>query len=377
MGQKVNPYGFRLGIVTDWKSRWYAEKDYKSFLVEDVKIRGYIQKELQRAGISRIEIERKGADQVRVDIHTARPGIVIGRGGAEVDKLRQGIQKITGKRAQVNIIEVKNPEQDATLLAQAVADQLAGRVNFRRAMKRAVSAALKSPGVQGIRVQCAGRLGGAEMSRKEWYREGRVPLHTIRADIDYGFAEAKTKAGQIGVKVWIYKGDVTETRRIEEEEEKIAAEAAMAAGVATRRTSPKARVEAITVSTRSLALEEETESLEEVSGGKRLIVARTRAAGAEHKPQRPPESRTESEGGEGEEAVREQRQGSDALHAEATRTSHESHSDESPDGMEPDRETSARRTDDTRPLQGSEESAGAPVKESVDRWDDDGGSQAS
>ncbi len=276
MGQKVNPYGFRLGMVTQWKSRWFAEKNYKTYLIEDIRIREYINRTLHRAGISRIEIERKSPESIVVDIHTARPGIVIGRGGAEVERIRKEIQKLTGRRAQVSIVEVKNPEQDAVLLAQAIADQLAGRVSFRRAMKRAVQAALKSPGVQGVRVQCSGRLGGAEMSRREWYREGRVPLHTLRADIDYGFAEARTKAGQIGVKVWLYKGDVAEYRR-PEEEEKIAVEAAMAAGISTHVTSPKARAEAATGEPLVRPIPEEVESLEEVSGGKRLIVARTRS----------------------------------------------------------------------------------------------------
>lgn len=283
MGQKVNPYGFRLGTLTQWKSRWFADKDYKNYLIEDIRIRDYIHRTLQRAGISRIEIERKSPDLIVVDIHTARPGIVIGRGGTEVDRLRQGIHKLTGRKAQVSIVEVKNPEQDATLLAQTVADQLAGRMNFRRAMKRAVQAASRSPGVQGIRIQCSGRLGGAEMSRREWYREGRVPLQTIRADIDYGFAEAKTKAGQIGVKVWIYKGDVVELRRLEEEE-KIAVEAAMAAGVATHMTSPKARAEAATGEALIPDVAEEVEPLEEVSGGKRLIVARSRSLGEQRIP---------------------------------------------------------------------------------------------
>ena len=282
MGQKVNPYGFRLGTLTQWKSRWFAEKEYKTYLIEDIRIREYIHKTLHRAGISRIEIERKGHDSIVVDIHTARPGIVIGRGGTEVDRLRQGIQKIAGRKTQVSIVEVKNPEQDATLLAQSIADQLAGRVNFRRAMKRAVQAALKSPHVQGIRVQCSGRLGGAEMSRREWYREGRVPLQTIRADIDYGFAEAKTKAGQIGVKVWIYKGDVVELRH-REEEEKIVVEAAMAAGVSTHLTSPKARVEVATKGRVVSDVGDDVEPLEEVSGGKRLIVARTRSLAEQKK----------------------------------------------------------------------------------------------
>ena len=190
MGQKVNPYGFRLGITTDWKSRWFAEdKEYRESLIEDWKIRDYLKRQLERAAVSRVEIERT-RDRLRVDVYTARPGIVIGRRGAEADRLRAGLLKITGNpKIHFNIQEIKQPELDATLIAQGVADQLTGRVSFRRAMKRAVQTAMKA-GAQGIRVQCSGRLGGAEMSRKEWYREGRVPLHTLRADIDYGDAEA-------------------------------------------------------------------------------------------------------------------------------------------------------------------------------------------
>jgi small subunit ribosomal protein S3 len=208
MGQKVNPYGFRLGITTDWKSRWFAEnKEYTDSLIEDWKIRDYLRKQLERAAVSRVEIERT-RDRLRIDVYTARPGIVIGRRGAEADRLRADLAKITGNpKIHFNIQEIKQPELDATLIAQGVADQLAGRVSFRRAMKRAVQTAMKA-GAQGIRVQCGGRLGGAEMSRKEWYREGRVPLHTLRADIDYGQAEARTTFGRIGVKVWIYKGEI-------------------------------------------------------------------------------------------------------------------------------------------------------------------------
>ena len=207
MGQKVNPYGFRLGITTDWKSRWFADKEYVEYLIEDWKIRDYIMKLLPQAAISRIEIERT-RDRLRVDVHTARPGIVIGRRGAQADELRAGLTKITGNhKVQLNIQEIKQAELDAALIAQGVADQLANRIAFRRAMKRAVQNAQKA-GALGIRVQCSGRLGGAEMSRTEWYREGRVPLHTLRADIDYGFREAKTTYGRIGVKVWIYKGDI-------------------------------------------------------------------------------------------------------------------------------------------------------------------------
>ena len=211
MGQKVNPHGFRLGITTDWVSRWYADKNYAEYVKEDVAIRRMMGKGMERAGISKVEIERT-RDRVRVDIHTARPGIVIGRRGAEADRIRGDLEKLTGKQVQLNILEVKNPESDAQLVAQGVAEQLSSRVSFRRAMRKSMQSAMKSPGVKGIRVQCAGRLGGAEMSRSEFYREGRVPLHTLRANIDYGIYEAKTTFGRIGVKVWIYKGDVVQSR---------------------------------------------------------------------------------------------------------------------------------------------------------------------
>lgn len=210
MGQKINPNGFRLGISTDHKSRWYADKLYKSYVGEDVAIRRLLSKGMERAGISKVEIERT-RDRVRVDIHTARPGIVIGRRGAEADRIRGELEKLTGKQVQLNILEVKNPEIDAQLVAQGVAEQLSGRVQFRRAMKKAMQTSMRS-GAKGIRIQCSGRLNGAEMSRTEFYREGRVPLHTLRADIDYGFYEAKTTFGRIGVKVWIYKGEVAGTR---------------------------------------------------------------------------------------------------------------------------------------------------------------------
>ena len=228
MGQKVNPYGFRLGVTTDWKSRWFADrKEYADYVIEDWKIRNYLQTQLPHAAISRVEVERT-RDRLRVDVHTARPGIVIGRRGSEADRLRGGLTKITGNnKVQLNIQEIKQPELDAALIAQGVADQLAGRVAFRRAMKRAVQNAQKA-GALGIRVQCSGRLGGSEMARTEWYREGRVPLHTLRADIDYGFREAKTTYGRIGVKVWIYKGDILPYKAVVED--KIAREAAMAVG---------------------------------------------------------------------------------------------------------------------------------------------------
>src|SRR5665811_963530 len=216
VGQKINPHGFRLGISTDHKSRWYAEKLYKSYVGEDVQIRRMLTKGMDRAGISRVEIERT-RDRVRVDIHTARPGIVIGRRGAEADRIRGDLEKLTGKQVQLNILEVKNPEVDAQLVAQGVAEQLSGRVQFRRAMRKAMQTTMRS-GAKGIRIQCSGRLGGAEMSRSEFYREGRVPLHTLRADVDYGFYEAKTTFGRIGVKVWIYKGEVAGTRAEREAE---------------------------------------------------------------------------------------------------------------------------------------------------------------
>ncbi|MDX6253847.1 MAG: small subunit ribosomal protein [Frankiales bacterium] len=231
MGQKVNPHGFRLGITTEWKSRWYADKLYKDYVKEDVAIRKMMSKGMERAGISRVDIERT-RDRVRVDIHTARPGIVIGRRGAEADRIRGDLEKLTGKQVQLNILEVKNPEIDAQLVAQGVAEQLSSRVSFRRAMRKSMQSALKG-GAKGIRVQCAGRLGGAEMSRSEFYREGRVPLHTLRANIDYGFYEARTTFGRIGVKVWIYKGDVVQSRA-----EREAAEAALRAAQRARPARP-------------------------------------------------------------------------------------------------------------------------------------------
>jgi small subunit ribosomal protein S3 len=232
VGQKVNPHGFRLGITTDFKSRWYADKLYKDYVKEDVEIRRMLQRGMERAGISKVEIERT-RDRVRVDIHTARPGIVIGRRGAEADRIRGDLEKLTGKQVQLNILEVKNPEIDAQLLAQSVAEQLTSRVAFRRAMRKAIQSAMKG-GAKGIKVQCGGRLGGAEMSRSEFYREGQVPLHTLRADIDYGFYEARTTFGRIGVKVWIYKGEAPRTRA-EREAQAAAQRAAAGAGGGGRR----------------------------------------------------------------------------------------------------------------------------------------------
>ena len=212
MGQKVHPFGFRLGITTDHVSRWFSDSTkkgqrYSDFVAEDVRIREFLKKELDRAGIARIEIERT-RDRVRVDINSARPGIVIGRRGAEAERIRADLEKMTDKQIQLNILEVKNPESEAQLVAQGIAEQLSGRVAFRRAMRKGLHGAQRA-GVKGIRIQVSGRLCGAEMSRSEFYREGRVPLHTLRANIDYGFYEARTTFGRIGVKVWIYKGDIT------------------------------------------------------------------------------------------------------------------------------------------------------------------------
>ena len=206
MGQKVNPYGFRLGVTTDWKSRWIADKkSYAAYLHEDDRVRGYIRERVRHAGVSRIDITRT-RDNVEVSVQAARPGIVIGRRGAEADAIRADLEKLTGKKVKLNIIEIKNPELDAQVVAFNVAEQLRGRVSFRRAMRRAVQSAMKA-GAKGIRIQVSGRLGGAEMSRTEWYREGRVPLHTLRAKVDYGLDEARTTYGRIGVKVWVYTGD--------------------------------------------------------------------------------------------------------------------------------------------------------------------------
>ncbi len=205
MGQKVNPTGFRIGTTEEWRSRWFADKDYKNTLKGDLEIRRFLEKRLAKAALSRIGIERAG-DKVKVIIYTGRPGIVIGKKGAEIDVIRKELEKLVGAKVAVDVVEVKRPELDAALVAQSIADQLEGRVAFRRAMRKAVQSARKS-GAQGIRIQCAGRLGGAEMSRREWYHEGRVPLHTLRAKIDYGRAVAATTMGSCGIKVWIYHGE--------------------------------------------------------------------------------------------------------------------------------------------------------------------------
>jgi len=238
VGQKVNPHGFRLGVTTDFTSRWFADdvkpgQRYRDYVEEDVKIRKLLSQGMERAGIAKVEIERT-RDRVRVDIHTARPGIVIGRRGAEADRIRGDLEKLTGKQVQLNILEVKNPESEAQLVAQGIAEQLSSRVSFRRAMRKGMQSAMKA-GAKGIRVQVSGRLGGAEMSRTEFYREGRVPLHTLRADIDYGFYEARTTFGRIGVKVWIYKGEALGSRA----EREAAAAAARLSGQRSRPERPR------------------------------------------------------------------------------------------------------------------------------------------
>lgn len=211
MGQKVNPVGFRVGVIRDWEGRWFAEKDYASLLHEDLKIRQFIKEKLYGAGIAKTEIER-AANRIKVTIHTARPGMVIGRGGTEVDNLRKELEKISEKQVSLNIAEVKVPELNAQLVAENIAFQLERRTSFRRAMKQAINRTMRL-GAQGVKVSCSGRLMGAEIARTEGYSEGKVPLHTLRADIDYGFAEASTTYGKIGVKVWLYKGEVLPAKK--------------------------------------------------------------------------------------------------------------------------------------------------------------------
>ena len=214
MGQKVNPHGMRVGIIKDWDSRWYAEKDFADNLVEDHKIRTFVKKKLYAAGISKVEIERS-TDRVRVIIHTAKPGVVIGRGGAEIEKLKNEIAKLTKKKLFVDIKEIKRPERDAQLVAENIAQQLENRISFRRAMKSTMQRTMKA-GALGIKASCGGRLGGADIARTEFYSEGTIPLQTLRADIDYGFAEADTTYGKVGVKVWIYKGESLPTKNTKE-----------------------------------------------------------------------------------------------------------------------------------------------------------------
>lgn len=213
MGQKVNPIGFRLGITRSWNSRWFAGKDYARFIIDDHKIRNFLKKKLYHAGISNIEIERWG-NRIRLRIYAARPGIVIGKKGAEIEQLKKALEKLISQELMIDIQEVRKPEVDAQLVAENVGLQIERRVAFRRAMKRSVTSAMRF-GAQGIKISCSGRLGGAEMARTEWYREGRIPLHTLRADIDYGFARARTTYGIIGIKVWIFNGEILEKDRAE------------------------------------------------------------------------------------------------------------------------------------------------------------------
>ncbi|MFD0872481.1 30S ribosomal protein S3 [Chlamydia abortus] len=217
MGQKVSPVGLRIGIIRDWESKWYADKDYGDLLLEDVKIREYLKGKLKDASVSRIDIER-AANRVNVTIHTAKPGMVIGKGGSEVENIRAYIAKLSNKKVHINITEIKNPELDATLVAESIAQQLERRVSFRRAMKQAIQRSIRA-GAKGIKTSVSGRLGGAEIARTEGYSEGTVPLHTLRADIDYGTAEAHTTYGRIGVKVWIYRGEVLPPAKKKAEQE--------------------------------------------------------------------------------------------------------------------------------------------------------------
>ena len=293
MGQKTHPYAFRIGIVNDWKSRWFNSKDYKDLVNQDYQIRDFLSRELPKAAVSRIDIERRDkGGTLTVDIHTARPGVAIGRKGVEADRLRKGIEKLSKQPVKLNIIEIREAELDAQLLARGIADQLENRVAFRRAMKRAVSAALKA-GAEGVRVECSGRLGGAEMGRREWYREGRVPLHTLRADIDFGRAAAHTTVGAIGVKVWVYKGDVVGSNKLRQE--KISAEANLASGgpAAGRVKSVKSRAEAAVGENKESKIleagggkkanEEQAPKIVEAGGGKKITKEAAQAKFEEEK----------------------------------------------------------------------------------------------
>lgn len=295
MGQKVNPIGFRIGLTQTWRSRWFAEgKKYTEFLEEDIKIRKYIRNNLQRAAISKIEIERANKS-LSIEINTARPGIVIGKAGSEVDRLKSDLEKLIKKDIQISVKEIRRPELDAVLLAQNVAEQLVGRVPFRRAMKRAVSAAMKS-GAKGVKIAAAGRLGGHEMARTEWYREGRVPLHTLKADIDYGYANARTTFGSIGVKVWIYRGDVLPGVSDEEEKatlkrklERIQAEKEAARKI--EEEDLKRMEEAVKAESREA---EKTEQEEEITQGKEKS-QKTEEKTEETKDEKKPEEKVKAE----------------------------------------------------------------------------------
>jgi len=317
MGQKTHPYGMRLGIVTDWTSRWYSDKEYAANVNEDHKIRTYLKGELKRGAISRIDIERVGGSKVQVDVHTGRPGVVIGRGGSEAERLRAGLEDLSGRRVKFNVIEVHNPETDATLLARSVADQLEGRVSFRRALKRTVATALKA-GAEGVRVQASGRLGGADMGRREWYLEGRVPLHTLRADIDFGQATAETTVGAIGIKVWVYKGDIMKKFS---SSDKAAAEARMASGRPAdrkHRKSVKSRAEAAAGGGTEKRIIEAGggKRLIEAGGGKRVTAADAKADHAEARDAAAVASEIESGGESVAEVASPEGELAEAKHAE-------------------------------------------------------------
>jgi small subunit ribosomal protein S3 len=224
MGHKVHPTGFRIGVIRDWQAKWYADKHYLEYIQEDIKLREAIQSGYPDTGIAQVEISRQ-ANEVLVNIHTSRPGVIIGRGGQRVDEMRNRLEQVTGKRVRLNILEVHQPELDATLVAKTVAEQIERRIAYRRAMKQAIARTIQA-GAKGIRISCAGRLGGAEIARRQIMHDGQVPLHTLRADIDYGFTEARTKLGRIGVKVWIYRGDILPEPKMEEPEEPVVTEPA-------------------------------------------------------------------------------------------------------------------------------------------------------
>ncbi len=279
MGQKVHPYGFRLGVTTDWKSRWYADKDYQRWLIEDEKIRSWLERELRTASVSRVDIERT-RDRVRVDIHTARPGIVIGKKGVEVERPRRELERrCAPAKVQLNVEEIRQPDLDATIVAQSIADQISRRVSFRRAMKRAIQVAMKE-GARGITVQCAGRLGGAEMSRRETHREGRVPRHTLRADIDYGMREARTTYGQIGVKVWIYKGDVVPYQTLTSQAPRVASTGVRPSGPIRAQTGARRRA-AEASRPAEVAVPESQDEFERLLAEEEEIERRTRDDGRE------------------------------------------------------------------------------------------------
>jgi len=268
LGHKVHPTGFRIGVIRDWQARWYADKSYAEFLHEDLKLRQFINSKYAEGGISLVEIDRQ-ASKISITIHTARPGVIIGRGGQRVDEMRRNLEELTGKRIQLNIQEVRQPELDAYLVARTVADQIERRIAYRRAMKQAIFRTMQA-GAKGVRISCAGRLAGAEIARRQTMHEGRVPLHTLRADIDYGFTEAHTTLGRIGVKVWIYKGEILPEHKRPETEE-IPAGTALAESVETK-PPPAAEPE----ESPAEAAEEGTEAISQVKAEEKAPKRRTR-----------------------------------------------------------------------------------------------------